>query len=239
MFLLSWCAVTGVAKIVPGSSTLTWRSSITRSAVAMRYVDGYGLPQQVYSPGGALPERYGDYDDSGYNGQQGPPRIYAPQDYRAPVLWSVLGFSGVTGFTGVAEKYCTLPYSLRSNDEFVLSRKNMVHPQLTVSRIQAIVQAFPDSTAMVTSHGRGPTLWRGAGSGGQWSPLFKGEWRFLEEGDQVSLDCNNPENAVFACVRQQAVQRGGYLDQHYGAQQVYGAEGYGGMGSWGDQQRGW
>ena len=183
---------------------------------------GYGQPQQGYGQQGS----YAGGDDSGYNGQVGPPRYGAPVDYTAPVLWSLHGFSGIVGFPGVDEKYYYVPYSLRSGDEFVLSRWNMMQQSLTVSRIQAIAQVFPDGTAAVTSHGRGPTLWRS--QGGPWNPLYKGERRTLEGGDQVSLDCNQPEAAVFTCVQESV----------YGAQQGYGSEGgYGSQqyyqqGSW-------
>ena len=63
---------------------------------------GYWNPQQGYGSG--------EYDEGGYTNmqgqpQQGPPKYGAPQDYRAPVLWSLHALSGLTGFSGVAEKY--------------------------------------------------------------------------------------------------------------------------------------
>lgn len=207
--------------------------------------DYYGQqPQQEISYGYGQ-SSYDDFDEGGYRGQQGPPRYYAPPDYNAPVVWSLHGFSGVSGFSGVTEKYCTLPYPLRYGDEWVLSRWNMMQPRTTVSRIQAIAQVFPDGTAILVSNGRGPTLWRARG--GPWNPLYKGETKVLQDGDQVSLDCNDPEGAVFTCMQEQGGMQGGYnqgyagaQQQGYGAQQQgYGGNGYGGGGGWGGQQGGY
>ena len=163
------------------------------------------------------------------------------------MLWSIHGFSGVTGFDGVTEKYYTLPYALCNGDEFVLSRKNMMQPRNTVSRIQAMAHVFPDGTGMLSSHGRGPTLWRSA-QGGPWNPLYKGESKTLQHGDQVSLDCNAPESAVFTCLQENAMGQGyGAQQQGYGAQQQgyggynqgVGGGNYGGGGGWGGQQGGY
>ena len=180
---------------------------------------GYGQPQQGY--GQPQQGSYGSGDDSGYNGQVGPPRYGAPVDSSAPVLWSLYGHSGVVGFPGVDMKYFGLPYALRNGDEFVLSRWNMMQQSLTVSRIQAIAQVLPDGTAALTSYGLGPTLWRS--QGGPWSPLYKGERSALRGGDQVSLDSNQPEAAIFTCVQESA----------YGAQQGFTGEQYGGGGGGG------
>ena len=186
----------------------------------------YGQPQ----PGYSQQRSYVGDDDSGYNGQVGPPRYGAPVDTSAPVLWSLQGFSGVIGFPGVDEKYDYLPYSLRGGDEFVLSRWNMMQQSLTVSRIQAIAQVFPYGTFALTSHGRGPTLWRS--QGGPWNPLYKGERRTLQGGDQVSLDCNKPEAAVLTCVPESAYgapqhQQGYGTSQQgtYGSQRFYSEKG--------------
>ena len=108
-----------------------------------------------------------------------------------------------------------------------------MQPVNTVSRIQAIAHVFPDGTAMLSSHGRGPTLWRSA-QGGPWNPLYKGESKALQNGDQISLDCNAPESAILACLQENAMGQG------YGAQQQgYGGDNYGGGGGWGGQQGGY
>ena len=119
----------------------------------------------------------------------------------------------------------------------------MMQPQLTVSRIQAITSVLPDGSATLMSNGKSPTLWRARG--GPWNVLYKGQTKLLQDGDQVSLDCNYPEAAVFACV-QEAGMQGGYDQQGYGAQLEYGgggAVGYSGGGGgdgWGGaQQGGW
>ena len=81
------------------------------------------------------------------------------------------------------------------------------------------------------SNGRGPTLWRT--HGGAWNTLYKGQTAVLQHGDQVSLDCSQPEGAVFTCqfegggmYGQQGMQQGAYGGQ----QQQQGAYGGGGGG---------
>ena len=103
---------------------------------------------------------------------------------------------GVTGFTGVAgvqgrapfpafqrDDYA-LPYSLRSGDEQILSRWNMIEQKLTVSRVQCVVQVAPDGAATLESRGKGPTLWREPG--GPWVALQAGDRVFLGDGHQVA-----------------------------------------------------
>ena len=104
-----------------------------------------------------------------------------------------------------------------------------------MSRIQAIVKGLHEG-ALLSSEGRGPTLWRMPG--GAWNALYRGETRLLNDGDHISLDCNEPEAAVFMCLRE-----GGYhhqmqsqqKDQQYGyAQQQQG--GYDQQGGYQQQQ---
>ena len=83
----------------------------------------------------------------------------------------------------------------------------MFEQQLTVSRRQAVVRVLADGTAALTSCGRGATLWRARG--GAWVALQWGDSLLLTDGDQVSVDCNDPEGAVFTCQEQSAAQHGG------------------------------
>uniref|UniRef100_A0A7S4I4G1 WW domain-containing protein n=1 Tax=Prymnesium polylepis TaxID=72548 RepID=A0A7S4I4G1_9EUKA len=131
-------------------------------------------------------------------------------------LWRLVPHAGVTGFSGdgtieraiVAEHgraAVELPYSLRAGDSRVLSRWNMVEQALTVSRVQSIVRILPDGTATLVSKGRGPTLWRAGKSTSSnalypWYPLKEDETIVLGDEDLISLDCNNPEDAVFSCL---------------------------------------
>ena len=141
--------------------------------------------------------------------------------------WTLAGLSGVTGFDFTQDNptysswglHATvadpLPYTLSTNDEQVLSRWNMVHQQLTVSRKQCLVKCLGDGTATLTSVGMGPTLWRMQGN--PWCALQKGDKVTLTDGDQISLDCNDPEAAVFVClgaaVQQGGGQQGGYQQE--------------------------
>mmetsp|Transcript_8177 Transcript_8177/g.16430 ORF Transcript_8177/g.16430 Transcript_8177/m.16430 type:complete len:91 (+) Transcript_8177:214-486(+) len=72
----------------------------------------------------------------------------------------------------------------------------MVEQQLTVSRIQAVVECA-GGYATLRSVGRGPTLWRQRG--GTWVALQNGDSVGLTDGDQISLDSSDPEAAVFTC----------------------------------------
>ena len=124
----------------------------------------------------------------------------------------VAGFSGVPGFSAdhkyggrplpsgrVVEKAregrpCQLPYLVGAGEDQVLSRWNMVEPKNNVSPYQCVVQCAADGTAALVSEGEAPTLVRA--TGGTWDALYTGESRLLDEGDQVSLDCDDPEGAV-------------------------------------------
>lgn len=206
--------------------------------ILMQY-DGYGAQQgygqQGYcgaQPGGQQQQGYygaqpGGQQHQGYYGgqqQQG----YGQQAYGAPrVVWTLAGLRGVTGFSLYAadpddlqigrdayrqdcERYLYLPYSLRSGETQVLSRWNMASTRLTVSRIQCRVQVLADGSAALVSAGRGPTLWRSPGS--PWNGLYRDQWHMLANGDQVSLDWQDPEAAVFTCSCQaeSAVHGGGH-----------------------------
>jgi len=139
-------------------------------------------------------------------------------------LWTLAGLSGVTGFDFTQDNptysswglHATgadpLPYTLSTYDEQVLSRWNMVHQQLTVSRKQCLIKCLGDGTATLTSVGMGPTLWRMQGN--PWCALQKGDQVALTDGDQISLDCNDPEAAVFVCQGTATQQGGGQQGGH-------------------------
>lgn len=161
-------------------------------------------------------------------------------------LWRIAGFSGVTGFDFVVngrvipvenapftkdsfykgtvhQTSTVLPYTLLNGDEVVLGRWNMLEQRLTVSRMQCAVKAMDDGTALLISCGRGPTLLRGYSSGGQWVPLMAGQNAALSDGDQISLDCSDPETFVFTCHDGSAtlLQGGAYPQQHGHEQGFY------------------
>ena len=92
-----------------------------------------------------------------------------------------------------------LPHALRHGEELVLSRWNMQAPKPTVSREQCKVVVAADGTAALVSCGKGPTLWRPAKGPTPWYAVSRSETCTLADGDQISLDCNDPEAAVFTC----------------------------------------
>ena len=137
----------------------------------------------------------------------------------------VTGFSGVANDQISGKKkytqqdYSYLPYALCNGDTHVLSRWNMIKQKLTVSRMQCKVDVAADGTATLISLGRGATMWRDRSAAqeqvspenlscllyaaewprGPWNGLTKGETRVLRDGDQISLDANDPDAAVFTC----------------------------------------
>jgi hypothetical protein len=119
--------------------------------------------------------------------------------YGGQVLWRLLGSRTGTHY------WCN--YELKNGDVQSLSRFNMLTQKLTVSRVQCIVQVH-DGMATLTSCGRGPTLWRQRGL--NWVALDNGDQVPLNDGDQISLDCSDPEGAVFECVDASVAQHGGY-----------------------------
>jgi len=180
------------------------------------------------------------------------PTEYGEQQEYAQVVWSLAGFNGVTGFSGMAtnepspfptvnrafdasseriyqKDYTYLPYTLRNGEQQVLSRWNMAQQQLTVSRKQCKIIVAADGTATLISKGRGPTMVRSRPAEGwperseqwyryngpMWNALYAEEQHVLADGDQVSLDCNDPEAAVFTCQVDYA-QPEGYAQQQQG-----------------------
>ena len=131
--------------------------------------------------------------------------------------WRIDGVNGVAGFSGVEgfsadNKYadgqprmekaregrpCQLPYLVGAGEEKVLSRYNMLDQKLSVSLAQCVLRSAADGTATLASLGEAPTLVRAAGGG--WNQLYNGETHILSEGDQISLDCDDPEGATFVC----------------------------------------
>ena len=101
----------------------------------------------------------------------------------------------------------------------VLSRWNMVQPNNYVSRMQCMVKILPDGTPTLVGIGKAPTLVRTRG--GPWEPLYKRQRRLLADGDQLILDCYNPDAAVFTCCDENVMQQGGYGQQQGGYGQQY------------------
>ena len=139
-------------------------------------------------------------------------------------------------------------FTLRNGEQQVLGRYNADHGVQTayadpsrlrvrdvpvnpyVSRQQCIVQVAMDGSATLCSIGKNPTGWR-THRGAPWQWLMKDQVLYLNDGFEVTLDVNHPDEAVFTCRRdgggmggyqqQQQLQRGypppqqgGYPPQH-------------------------
>jgi len=102
----------------------------------------------------------------------------------------------------------------------------MLDQRLSVSRKQCMVQVLADGTVTLTSYGKGPTLWRARA--GPWQHVRNGESLVLSDGDQVSLDVNQPDGAVFTCQDETAMQQSkGYPEEAYTQQQRQGQQAQG------------
>jgi len=152
----------------------------------------------------------------------------------------VTGFSGVANDQISGKKkysqqdFSYLPYALCNGDTHVLSRWNMIEQKLTVSRMQCKVDVAADGTATLISLGKGATMWRDRSAAqeqvspenlscllyaaewprGPWNGLTKGERHVLRDGDQISLDGNDPDAAVFTCHVSSGIQ-GNEAQQDY------------------------
>ena len=151
--------------------------------------------------------QHSGFFDTQHGDQLGP----AVDQCCAQVVLNVVGSSGVTGYRYNGYRYRYLPYTLRNGEDQVLSRWNMVDRAMTVSRQQCTVAVSANGIASLTSTGKGPTLWRDRG--GPWCAVQRAESLVLADGDQVSLDCNDPEAAVFTCHVDYAQQE--YTHQGY------------------------
>merc|ERR1719183_1142261 len=158
------------------------RAASLRRDVSMQYDQGYGAQQY---------------------GQQGG---YAGQQQQQGALWCIYPVAGVSGHTrfqafgpqyaSATQKYSTIPYALSFSEyEFVLGRWNMMSPSPYVSRQQCLVQLLQDGNAMLTSTGKPATGVRARG--GQWNALYTGQTHYLSDGDEVALDAQSPDSAVF------------------------------------------
>ena len=232
-----WLATTMpfVACVVtpPNSARLVKQVATPRSSYStMQYYDQQqgGYDEQYYQGGYDQQPQQGYDQGYGQQPQQGYDQGYGQGYAQQPVLWSLHGTNGVTGFSGVTgfagekdsrhyqQDYRYLPYNLGAGEEQVLSRWNMQTQKLTVSRKQCKITVGADGTAILTSKGKGPTLWRSTQTGGQWYGLNQDEACPLSDGDEIALDWHHPESAVFTV---QATHSGGY-DPGYQQQQQQG-----------------
>lgn len=134
------------------------------------------------------------------------------------LLWRLVPAAGVLS-----------EYTLCPGEETVLGRFDMVQQSPFVSRKQCEVQIAADGSATLASIGKPSTLLRRAGQAAPWYVLRRAEDErpiplslglpvptfgpcVLSNGDQISLDCHNPESAVFTIVCQDegAASGGGY-----------------------------
>ena len=185
---------------------------------------GYGQPQQGY---GQQQQGYGQAQQGYGQAQQGYGQAQpAPQVQGA---WNIFPRDGAGGV--LRNDYTVVP-----GQQQVLGRYDMVErlgQKLSVSRQQCAVQVGADGTATVYSLGKPPTGFR-ANPYDPWTWLQNGQSQVLSQGCKISIDCSDPESAVYKC--EMAGQGGG--QQGYGQQQQ-GGYGQQQQGGYGQQQQGY
>ena len=127
----------------------------------------------------------------------------AEQGYGAQHVWRVFPTAGVYS-----------EYAVRSCEEQVLGRFDMIEQSVYVSRQQCVVRVAADGTATLLSIGKPPTLFR-AHAAAPWYVRRQSE-HVLSDGEQISLDVRYPESAVFtitsdAQYRAQYSEDGGWM----------------------------
>ena len=158
-------------------------------------------------PGGqaALPDGWvtGIDEASGetfyYNQQTGDSQWAAPthQGAQGVLCWNLACASGF----GLTPRFSG-KYTLRDGEEELLGRYDLGEDKPTrssVSAEQCMVRIGADGTPLLLSVGATyPTGWRSR-DGGPWEWLQRDDMRVLADGDQVSLDYNDPEGSVLIC----------------------------------------
>ena len=245
--VMSTPAAAGLLSLPLKASVPNLRGLVTKMQYGQpAYGQGYGNQQGQPTYSGVGGYRHSQaYPDQQYAGQQG---------YGPVAQWRIDGFSGVMGMPQFRfpehPKYWSLPYILCNGEEQVLSRWNMMQQSDYVSRLQCMIKIEPDGTPTLVGLGKAPTLVRSRG--GQWQPVWRRQTHILADGDQVSIDYNNPEGAVFTCHdemlqggygQQQGgygqQQGGGYDQQGYPQQGGYDQGGYGQQGGYSEQGGGY
>ena len=183
-----------------GSSTLRPRNhAASRTPLIQLHALAAGWEAQVDEASG---QTYYLNSNTGESQWEPPPPgtiiVTAAQQWRIDGVSGVAGFSGVDSFAASNKYYtsrmtaaqkkagcrlehgrkgrpCQLPYRVRSGEERVLSRYNMVEQNPSVAKEQCVVRCAADGTGILASAGESPTLWRAAGGG--WSALYQGQVR--------------------------------------------------------------
>ena len=166
---------------------------------------GYGQPQQG---GFGQPQQggFGQQQQGGYGQQQGgyPQQSYPPQNYPQQSYPGQQqgGYGGQSGFGAQGSWQVIYPNGqlseVRYGSQLTLGRYDMPMQNPYVSRQQCVVMMGADGAATVTSRGKPPTGWRPR-YGGPWNWLQAQQQHVLSDGDQITLDYQNPEGCVFTC----------------------------------------
>lgn len=124
-----------------------------------------------------------------FNEHTGESQWFPPQGYGAQVVWRVVPGSGVDPLT---------EHTIRNGEEQVLGRWDMLQQSVYISRMQCIVQVAADGTATLVSTGKPPTAVR-LPNDASWYNIWlsNGERKTLVNGEQIALDCKNPDGAFY------------------------------------------
>jgi len=209
-------SVAGLVLVTPPVGPAVQRSCpVTMQYGGQQYGDQYGQPQQQ-GYGQELPYGWTSGVDQGsgttyyYNEMTGESQWDPPQSSTPQQGWHLVPRYLLEG----KGRHLKTDYTLPLGGEQILGRYDIVDQlgqKLTVSRQQCVVQAGPDGSLALYSTGKPPTGWR-TGPHEPWTWLQNGQSVMLDHGHKISLDQNNPMDAVFVC--QQLGRAGAPQDQY-------------------------
>lgn len=116
-----------------------------------------------------------------------------------PAHVSKLSSSG-RGSIFLNKRYYEMPYYVVNTEEHKLSSANLYYDAPMIEQVQCKIKTRSNGdTGLLGIGGISPTLVRSVRDGqwGEWDLVYKGQNRWLFSGDQISLDYNNPEAALF------------------------------------------
>ena len=189
---------------------------------------GFGAPQQG---GFGAPQQggYGQQQQGGYPQQSYPPQNYPQQSYPGQQQGQQQqgypgqqqqgypgqqqqGGGGQPGFGSQGAWNVIFPNgaqsTVRYGSQLTLGRYDLPMQNPFVSREQCVVVMGADGAATVTSRGKKPTGVRPR-YGGPWKWLYERQEHVLSEGDQIAVDQQNPEGAIFSCTTGSGAGMGG------------------------------
>jgi len=164
--------------VATSSALLLTPNVVPRSSVKMQYGQQQGYGQQ-----------------QSYGGQQMQQGGYGGGQQQQQGTWHIFPRDG-------AASMIKTDYNVAPGQQQVLGRWDIDpcgnKPMVRIAEQQAVVQVGNEGTITVFAQGQTPTGVR-SGPYEQWYWLQPGQSQQLAQGWKISLDCNDPDAAVFKC----------------------------------------